>query len=86
MFTQRKTQISPGSLISLHWMLFGQLKIQDFFLIMDSKDSDQTAFMCKVLRVLIGHTCPKILYTKVSRKMEQANSTDPDQIAPEGTV
>ena len=27
--------------------------------------------------------CPKILYTKVSDKMEYANSADPDQTAPD---
>ena len=30
--------------------------------------------------------CPKISYTKVSNKMEYANSADPDQTAPEGAV
>ena len=30
--------------------------------------------------------CPKILNTKVSDKMKYANSTDPDQTAPEGAV
>ena len=30
--------------------------------------------------------CPKILNTKVSDKMANANSADPDQTAPEGAV
>ena len=30
--------------------------------------------------------CPKISYTKVSDKIANANSADPDQTAPEGTV
>ena len=30
--------------------------------------------------------CPKISYTKVSDKMEYANSADPDQTAPKGAV
>ena len=30
--------------------------------------------------------CPKIAYTKAADKMKYANSTDPDQTAPEGAV
>ena len=30
--------------------------------------------------------CPKISYTKISYRMEYANSADPDQTAPEGAV
>ena len=30
--------------------------------------------------------CPKILYTSVSDKIVYANSSDPDQTAPEGAV
>ena len=33
--------------------------------------------------LLIYSKCPKILYTKTSDKMAQANSADPDQTAPE---
>ena len=39
----------------------------------------------KHLKMVLSY-CPKISYTKVSNKMAYANSTDPDQTAPEGAV
>ena len=38
------------------------------------------------LQIFMYGKCPKILYTSVSDKIVYANSSDPDQTAPEGAV
>ena len=47
---------------------------------------DQFVSSIKQCSILEDSKCPKILYTKVSHKMEYANSADPDQTASGGAV
>ena len=41
---------------------------------------------CLYISNVCINKCPKILNTKVSDKLEQTTSADPDQTAPEGAV